>query len=113
MKPRLILLFVLGGICPTGHYCPPASPRPLPCKLGMYCDRLGLHEPTDNCTAGYYCNDSSTVPVQFECPMGYFCPPGTGTPSSCPAGTFSNTTKNTKEADCQECEGKAIVNLII
>lgn len=103
---KCLISFVLGGICPAGHFCPSASPRPVPCTLGKYCARLGLHQPSDNCSAGYYCNESSTVPNQYHCPMGHFCPQGTGTPVSCPAGTFSNTTRNTKQDDCQQCKGK-------
>lgn len=94
-----------GGICPVGHYCPEASKTPLRCKLGMYCANSGLDEPTGNCTAGYYCNETSTVPDQYECPMGHYCPKGTGIPVPCPAGTFSDTTGNTKREDCQDCEG--------
>lgn len=72
----------------------------------MYCADSGREEPTGNCTAGYYCNETSTVPDQYDCAMGYYCPQGTGVPFPCPAGTFSNTTKNTKKEDCQECIGK-------
>ena len=94
-----------GGICPIGHYCPRASKKPLDCKLGMYCAYPGQEVPTGNCTAGYFCNDTATVPDQFVCPMGHYCPRGTGVPIPCPAGTFSNATKNTKSTDCQQCKG--------
>ena len=92
-----------GDICPAGHYCPRGSPRPLPCRLGQYCQHAGLPSPTAACYAAYYCNDSSTVPDQFECPVGHYCPNGTGIPKACPAGTFSNTVRNTKVDNCRNC----------
>lgn len=55
------------------------------------------------CYEGYYCNHTSTVPDQYICPSGHYCPVGTGTPYSCPEGTFSSTEGNNHITDCLNC----------
>ena len=38
------------------------------------------------------------------CPAGAYCPTGSGAPKYCPPGTYLNTTRNTNESDCMECD---------
>ncbi|CAH1797049.1 unnamed protein product [Owenia fusiformis] len=94
-----------GGMCPRGHYCPPGSPNPVPCDGGQYCDKVGLSQPTGNCSAGFYCNGTSDVPDQHECPEGHYCPVGSPLPVACPPGTYINSTHNDDETDCVNCTG--------
>ncbi len=57
-----------------------------------------MKEPNITCAERYFCrrNATSGTPNQGEdaniCPQGHYCPAGTGEPSKCPAGTFSNQT---------------------
>jgi len=47
----------------------------------MYCDNIGLAEPTGKCTAGYYCPGGMTTPTPSAngCDYGYYCPAGSAT----------------------------------
>ncbi|XP_071958404.1 uncharacterized protein [Antedon mediterranea] len=94
-----------GNICPPGTYCPSGSPAPIDCDYGQYCDNYGLPAPTDDCIAGFYCprGQNRPDPPGFTCPVGYYCLQGSGWPSACPNGTFSNTTQNTEELNCEAC----------
>ena len=51
----------------------------------------------------------SSVPNSIVCPIGYHCPTGSGTPVTCPAGYYTNTTGNW---DCVLCpEGYVYLSL--
>lgn len=95
--------YLLGNICPAGHYCPPGSRTPLQCPPGKYCSNAGLSAPTGNCSSGYYCSGKATTPTQHGCPPGNYCPEQSRKPSPCPEGTFSNATLNRVEGQCANC----------
>ncbi|XP_071958738.1 uncharacterized protein [Antedon mediterranea] len=98
-----------GGQCMPGQFCPEGSSEPTPCTRGYYCDAFGLANETDECDPGYYCTLGASVsdPVDNvtgnECPEGHYCPRGTYDPIQCPAGYFSNTTRNDEIGDCLDC----------
>ena len=80
------------------------------CEPGYYCDRRGLAAPVDECDAGFFCSGGATTrnPVSAqegggECPQGFYCPKGTKSPIPCPAGFFSNATRNTELEECGPC----------
>lgn len=58
-----------------------------------------------NCQAGYYCPTGQTEanPAPFLCIAGHYCEEGSGTPTQCPIGTFSNATGNSNITDCKPC----------
>ena len=65
----------VGGVCPTGHYCPLGTAVPLPCAGGTYNFVTG--QPScQQCPAGYYCEQNTTDPTSGPCPSGHYCPPG-------------------------------------
>lgn len=105
--------------CTSGHYCPAASHLPipcptgtfspriantqlsdcLPCSPGYFCDISGLSTVTGPCKEGYYCTSSASLSVQLvptttggPCTTGHYCPEGTGSPVSCPRGTYMSST---------------------
>ena len=61
--------------------------------------------PLGNCQAGYYCPIGQTEanPATFLCIAGHYCEEGSGTPTQCPIGTFSNATGNSNVTDCKPC----------
>ena len=65
----------VGGVCPTGNYCPQASAVPLPCEAGTYNFATG-RSTCEQCPAGYYCEQNTTDPTSDPCPTGHYCPPG-------------------------------------
>ena len=107
-----------GDICPPGHYCPRGTAIPipcnagsyqpsigaqnisscLPCEPGSYCNSSGLAESSGLCAAGYYCSLGASVSEPIDgitgniCPAGAECPVGSSTFTSCPDGTYSNST---------------------
>ncbi|XP_071505048.1 uncharacterized protein [Diadema antillarum] len=109
--------------CPVGHYCPEGTTEPVACPLGTfsnntglmnvteceyctpgyYCDVTALTEPVAQCTMGFYCEQGSDNQEQYVCPAGRYCPVGTSVPFRCPAGTFSNDTRLSEEAECRNC----------
>lgn len=115
--------------CPTGFYCPQSTERanqyPCPvgtfnnltnrvavsdcqdCLGGMYCDQIGLTEPTGMCAAGYVClsGANSSTPNADSCPEGFFCPEGTSVPVSCPPGTYNPSMGRQSEDECTNCTG--------
>ena len=105
--------------CPAGHYCPVASPLPIPCPAGYYGNSTGLDQCPDICPIGHYCPKGSPIPIpcppgrfgavtgltsracsatcnnesclNAACPGGYYCPVGTTEPLKCNNdGEFSN-----------------------
>lgn len=92
-----------GDVCPKGHYCPSASPYPLPCGEGEFSDRYGNHNASNclPCTAGMYCSGTGRDLPNGYCDEGWFCPSGMTVPQppgnrclaghSCPLGSPQQT----------------------
>ena len=118
--------------CTIGNYCPEGSSAPVPCPAGQlglniqfdsilnctdcpageYCENNGQSETAGDCAAGYYCENGSinqfgaTIyngETNTPCITGHYCPIKTAEPKNCPLGTFSSSTGNEEEADCQAC----------
>ena len=72
-------------ICPTGHYCPGQTDKPIECPCGTYGATQGLKGPECSglCKEGYYCLAGSTTPTQIACSAGYICPSGSCGPQAC------------------------------
>nr|XP_047130962.1 uncharacterized protein LOC100202447 isoform X1 [Hydra vulgaris] len=90
-----------GGECILGHYCPPKSCEPLPCKDGSYMsDRLA--ESCLPCPSGFYCVGDHINPRL--CPSGFYCEENTGFNwKPCPPGTFSNKEGLHNSSSCEPC----------
>ena len=127
--------------CPQGHFCPEGTGTnwvkcPLgtysnvsglqsvfecvPCDAGMFCDAVGLTQPTGLCSTGYYCtqgnyqsnpminvtttSELTNCPVHQViggvCPAGYYCPVGSSIPLLCPAGYYNDMES---QASCSLC----------
>lgn len=119
--------------CPASRYCPagtglsaPMCPAGTfsatpnlasasectPCTPGSYCATPGLSTPTALCAAGFLCSAGavdalgrlSANGTTTPCPAGGWCPAGASSPTSCPLGTYSNTTGNIASANCTQCD---------
>ena len=87
-------------LCPRGHYCPPATVVPLPCRAGTFCP---LGSPAEvECPEGTAsANTMLSRRGDCEpCPEGYACPRGTVTPNMCPLGTHAPVPRS---ATCDPC----------
>ena len=95
-----------GSYCPVGHYCPEASPLPVPCVAGTYAPSTGLSLCLP-CMEGYYCLEGSFNTTANPCPQGYYCPQGTAgrTQFPCPPGTYNPYITVTNMNDCLPCPG--------
>ncbi|XP_075462630.1 uncharacterized protein LOC142498006 [Ascaphus truei] len=111
--------------CPAGFHCTRGSTQPEPCPEGTYSSRDGLSNEseckacdagqfcageglitsTGQCQEGYYCpgRASSPSPSHCLCPAGSFCPVGSGLPTLCPSGTYSNQTGLVSLRLCLSC----------
>ncbi|XP_014845642.1 PREDICTED: uncharacterized protein LOC106919650 isoform X3 [Poecilia mexicana] len=118
--------------CPPGHYCPtgtrskyqfpcPAgsfNPRTrmtkpldcLPCPPGSFCATPGKDVASGLCDAGYYCVSGARSPTPEDggmtgdrCPEGHYCSQGSSAPLPCPAGHYSNKSRNSHISDCLPC----------
>ncbi|XP_023933458.1 uncharacterized protein LOC106181652, partial [Lingula anatina] len=112
------------NICPAGQYCPEGSPAPINCPQGSYSNTTGLHADTDctlcpagsycadtgmtntsgPCEPGYYCELGSYHSRNITCPVGHYCPEGSGSPTPCPRGTYTNTLANVNVTQCVNCD---------
>ena len=94
----------VGGICPTGHFCPSGTIVPLSCPAGMYNNITGQSECQD-CPPSFYCPVNTSDFSSFECPPGYYCPLGTPNQYSfpCRQGTFNNLSRQRNESSCLAC----------
>lgn len=61
----------IGGVCPTGHYCPRASDLPQPCMAGSYADEEAM-ESCKLCPEGFYCTTNTTDFLLMPCETGEF-----------------------------------------
>jgi hypothetical protein len=78
--------------CPPGSFCPiNGTISPVPCNPdgGTFSARPSLST-KDGC-------------ANTACQDGYFCPPGAGSPTACPAGSFSNVTNASSITHCTIC----------
>jgi hypothetical protein len=95
--------------CPAGHYCPEASVFPTQCASGTYQPLAGQSEATAclPCPAGTVCpfHGARHSDTAIYCEFGQLCPEGTKSkyPAACPAGTYSDLTTITAEAECLQC----------
>ncbi|XP_030258688.1 zonadhesin isoform X7 [Sparus aurata] len=115
--------------CPPGFYCMEgssvASPCPTgsisalsgrtsltdcsPCPSGSFCNSSALKEPSGPCSPGYFCSLGSSEASPFSqpygdvCPMGHFCPQGSGSPRSCPVGSFLPEPGASSPSHCHPC----------
>ena len=111
------------NVCPEGHYCPTGTVAPINCPRGAfnpltmatalsdcqncpggkYCNASGLLQPTGNCDEGYFCPEGSTNSSSYLCSTGHYCPASSGSPTPCPAGTYSSMKGLARAADCTVC----------
>ncbi|MES1909505.1 MAG: hypothetical protein MHM6MM_002234 [Cercozoa sp. M6MM] len=79
------------------------------CTPGYYCETPGLTTPTGSCDAGFFCGRGSATRAPVDgvigdiCSAGGYCPSGSAAPLACPAGTYSNATGLTAQAQCASC----------
>ncbi|XP_062603182.1 uncharacterized protein LOC134264959 [Saccostrea cucullata] len=112
------------NICPEGYYCPVGTTNPVPCPKGSYSNSTGLQGEVDCilcpagsyceqtamtttsglCDAGYYCVLQSNSSQQDICTAGSYCPHGSGNPTPCPQGTYSNTQGLANVTQCTSCD---------
>ena len=82
----------LGGVCPTGSFCPGGTSLPIACSPGyynsgmggkdlsyctacppsFYCEGSGLSSVSGPCSAGYYCDLAASAPTQHVTQPGYY-----------------------------------------
>ena len=82
----------LGGVCPTGSFCPGGTSLPVACSPGyynsgmggkdlsyctacppsFYCEGSGLSSVSGPCSAGYYCDLAASTPTQHVTQPGYY-----------------------------------------
>lgn len=77
---------------------------------GFFCASAGGAVASDLCEAGYYCMSGARLPTPEDggttgdrCPTGHYCPRGSSKPLPCPAGHYSNETRNSRLSDCLPC----------
>ena len=56
------------------------------------------------CIFRYYCELQSNSSQQTICTAGSYCPQGSGNPTPCPRGTYSNTPGLANETQCTACD---------
>ncbi|XP_064159371.1 SCO-spondin [Anguilla rostrata] len=74
-------------LCEGGTYRPGSSPDP-------HCL---------TCPAGYHCPPGTERYWSNPCPVGYFCPLGSDNPTSCPPGSYGNSTHAKLLEECHPC----------
>jgi hypothetical protein len=57
-----VALSIIGGVCPTGAYCPQGSILPVACGAGSYNARVGGESLSacTTCPPAFYCEGSGT-----------------------------------------------------
>lgn len=78
------------GDCPSGHYCPIQTTKPIACPGGTYGAITGLTAPqcSGRCLHGYYCPPGSMSPTERVCGPNVFCPEGSSSPSKANNGAY-------------------------
>lgn len=95
---------ILGGPCPTGHYCFEGAVVATPCPDGKYNANTGGTQLTDcvSCPLGFQCETGNPTPI--PCPRGHYCPnPESTVPIPCPAGTYRLAVGGVTVSDCTNC----------
>lgn len=84
--------------CTQGHFCEPASVRPMECPAGTYMPQ-GVYpagHPLNGTLLGVSAGNKSEC---LPCPAGYFCGLATITPIGCGVGRFSSSGRSA----CDDC----------
>ena len=92
--------------CPLGNYCPQASVTPTPAATGYYIPYMGATDikAAVPCPAGYPCTGTGNYDYKgFSWQKGKYCPPGSSTPTNCPAGTYTDRTDLWSADQCTIC----------
>ena len=76
----------------------PASTAQLPCAAGSVAPEEGMAT-CRPCAAGTY-QDEPGLPVCKACVAGHYCEEGAPVPTACAAGSFSNASDLTSQAEC-------------
>lgn len=83
---------------------------PLNFNPGFFCASSGRAVASGLCAAGHYCLSGARSPTPEDggttgdrCPKGHYCPRGSSTPLPCPAGLYSDETRNSRLSDCLPC----------
>ena len=58
----------------------------------------------------FYCELGSNHSRSIECPVGHYCPEGSGTPTPCLRGTYTNTPGNANISQCVQCDAGKYCN---
>lgn len=113
-QSMVAFVFLAGGMCRKGQFCPPGSPEPLACTKGYYCDADTLSNVSGICPAGYYCS-GGTIEQRPEnktygdvCPPGHYCEAESSKPTACQAGYFARGEGNSAPEHCQQCKSKNV-----
>ena len=58
----------------------------------------------------FYCELNSNRSDSIICPVGNYCPMGSGLPTPCPRGTYTNTLGLVHEDNCTACDSGMYCN---
>lgn len=93
--------------CPAGFYCPIGAIVPVPCPPGTVqpsTNMIYIYDclaPTAGTQATIWANSNSDGDA---CTAGHYCPlGGSGSPTACPAGTYTDSTTASSVASCLDC----------
>lgn len=94
------------NICPRGYFCPAGTSYRLqyPCPSGYFNDQFGAQS-QDACTLcpqGHFCPEGSPS-IGPVCPTGHVCGLGSGLPTKCIAGTWSDVEGLVTTEQCKNC----------
>ncbi len=92
--------------CPQGHYCPLGTTTQFefPCPDGTYSTVFGLERENQclSCPPGRHCSGGDAIGGQL-CPRGNYCPDGSGGPTPCPGGTYTEVIGSHELSLCEQC----------
>lgn len=92
----------MGILCPPGSYDANGSPEGGPTPPGTFSDTPGRAMPAGSISPGYYgLAGATSIFGTAPCGPGTWCGAGSGSPTKCAAGTWSNTTK--RYNPCEPC----------